>query len=329
MTALLEVKNLKTYFRTPAGVVKAVDDVSFKIEKGESVGLVGESGCGKSILSLSLLRLVPPPGEIVGGEILFNGQNLLRCSNEEIRKIRGKKIAMVFQEPMTSLNPIFTIGDQIAEAILLHEGGNKKEVRARILELLHKVGIPSPAERIDNFPHQLSGGMRQRVMIAMALACKPDLLIADEPTTALDVTIQAQILTLLKKLQKELGMALLLITHDFGVVAEVAQKVMVMYAGELVETAPCQNIFKDPQHPYTMGLLAAIPPLKKLPQGVALATIPGDVPSLIQLPSACYFQDRCPRVQLQCRVEKPLLELKSEEHEARCFFSGRGYDKSA
>src|SRR3989338_9506258 len=227
MVSLLDVKNLRTYFGTAAGSVKAVDDVSFSIEKGESVGLVGESGCGKSVLSLSLMRLVPHHGKIIGGEILFNGENLLDFSKDEIRKVRGKKIAMIFQEPMTSLNPVFTIGDQIAEAILLHEGGTKPEVHSRVLELLKMVGLPAPKERIDQYPFQLSGGMRQRVMIAMALACKPDLLIADEPTTALDVTIQAQILTLLKNLQEELGMALLLITHDFGVVAEVAHKVMV------------------------------------------------------------------------------------------------------
>ncbi|MDP2600341.1 MAG: ABC transporter ATP-binding protein [Deltaproteobacteria bacterium] len=261
--SLLEVKNLKTYFRTPLGAVKAVDDVSFTIEKGESVGLVGESGSGKSVLSLSLLRLVPPPGKIVGGEIRFNGQNLLDFSKEEIRRIRGKKIAMIFQEPMTSLNPVFTIGDQIAEAILLHDGGSKSQANLRVLELLKMVGLPAASERIGTFPHQLSGGMRQRVMIAMALACRPDLLIADEPTTALDVTIQAQILTLLKNLQQELGMALLLITHDFGVVAEVAHKVMVMQGGVMVEKASVGDIFKKPQHGYTKKLLDAILPLEK------------------------------------------------------------------
>ncbi|MDO8526510.1 MAG: ABC transporter ATP-binding protein [Deltaproteobacteria bacterium] len=320
--SLLKVKNLRTWFNTPQGQVKAVDDVSFEIGKGESVGLVGESGCGKSMLSLSLLRLVPPPGKIVGGEILFNDKNLLQLPLSEMRHIRGKNIAMIFQEPMTSLNPVFTVGDQIAEAIILHEGGDKKHVKSRIIELLQMVGIPSPAERVDDYPHQLSGGMRQRVMIAMALACKPDLLIADEPTTALDVTIQAQIIDLLKKLQKDLGMALLLITHDFGVVAEISQRVLVMYAGELVEEASCTNIFKRPQHPYTMGLLKAIPPLKKMPKGELLATIPGDVPSLIHLPKACYFQDRCPRVQARCRAEKPLLEEKLPGQKGRCFFPG-------
>src|SRR3989338_7328780 len=266
MTILLEVKNLRTYFYIPAGIVKAVDDVSFIINKGESVGLVGESGSGNSVMSMSLMRLIAPPGKTIGGEVLWNGTDLLKLTKKEMRKIRGKNIAMVFQEPMSSLNPVFTIGDQIGEAIIIHEGGTKKQVTSRILELLHMVGIPSPKERIDDYHHQLSGGMRKRVMIAMALACKPDLLIADEPTTALDVTIQAQILELLAKLQQELGMALLLITHDFGVVADIAHKVMVMYAGEIVEDAPAEAIFKNPQHPYTMGLLASIPPLKKLPK---------------------------------------------------------------
>lgn len=261
---MLKINHLKTYFYTRDGVVKAVDDVSFEIGKGESVGLVGESGSGKSVLSLSLLRLVSQPGKIVGGEIVLEGKNLLGVSEKEMRAIRGKKIAMVFQEPMTSLNPVFTIGDQIAEAIQEHEGGNKKTIRARTIELLNWVGIPAPESRIDNYPHQMSGGMRQRVMIAMALACKPDLLIADEPTTALDVTIQMQILTLLKKLQAELGMALLLITHDFGVVAETVQQVMVMRHGKIVEQAPVEAIFKSPQHPYTKMLLDSILPLRKL-----------------------------------------------------------------
>ena len=258
----------------------------------------------------------------MGGEILLEGKNLLSFSKEQIREVRGKKIAMIFQEPMTSLNPVFTIGDQIAEAIILHEGGNPKQVRSRVIEMLQMVGLPSPAERVEDYPHQLSGGMRQRVMIAMALACKPDLLIADEPTTALDVTIQAQILDLLKKLQRELGMALLFITHDFGVVAEIAQRVMVMYAGELVEETSCEAIFSKPQHPYTQGLLKAIPPLQKMPKGQSLATIKGDVPSLIDLPKACYFQDRCPKVQPRCREEKPLMEEKLPGQKARCFFPG-------
>ncbi len=262
---LLEVKNLQTAFETSSGLVKAVQGVSFSIEKGESVGLVGESGSGKSVLSLSLMRLVPPPGKISGGEILFKGQNLLALDRKAMQRIRGKNIAMIFQEPMTSLNPVFTIRDQIAEALLLHEGGTPLQAKARVIELLEKVGIPSPIERLDQYPHQLSGGMRQRVMIAMALACKPDLLIADEPTTALDVTIQAQILDLLKKLQQELGMALLLITHDFGVAADIAHRVMVMKTGEMVEEASVEGIFKKPQHAYTKKLLDAIPPLQKIP----------------------------------------------------------------
>ncbi|MBI5298806.1 MAG: ABC transporter ATP-binding protein [Deltaproteobacteria bacterium] len=322
MSLLLEVKNLRTYFYIPAGIVKAVDDVSFIINKRESVGLVGESGSGKSVMSLSLMRLISPPGKTVGGEVLWNGTDLLQLPEKEMRKIRGKNIAMVFQEPMSSLNPVFTIGDQIGEAIIIHEGGTKKQVTSRILELLHMVGIPSPKERIDDYPHQLSGGMRQRVMIAMALACKPDLLIADEPTTALDVTIQAQILELLAKLQQELGMALLLISHDLGVIAEVSNRVMVMYAGELVEEGPSADVFAKPQHPYTKGLLAAIPPLKKLPKDQLLATIPGDVPSLMNLPAACYFQNRCPKVQARCRAEKPLMEEKLPKQTARCFYPG-------
>lgn len=270
---MLEVKNLKTQFYTASNVVKAVDGVSFAIGKGEAVGLVGESGSGKSVLALSLLRLVAPPGRIVGGEILWEGRDLLKISEKEMRGVRGKKIAMVFQEPMTSLNPVFTVGDQIAEAIQEHEGGSKKMIRARVIELLKLVGIPAPESRIDSYPHQLSGGMRQRVMIAMALACKPDLLIADEPTTALDVTIQMQILTLLRKLQAELGMALLLISHDFGVVAEGVQRVLVMYQGKLVEEAPVVAIFKQPQHWYTQALLKSILPLKKLPKDKPFSTI--------------------------------------------------------
>lgn len=277
MEPLLQIKNLKTHFLTPTGVVKAVDDVSFEIRKGECVGLVGESGCGKSVMSYSILRLVPSPGKIVGGEILWEGRDLLKLSNEEMRKIRGKKIAMVFQEPMTALNPVFTVGDQIAEVIALHEGGSAKEIEMRVLSMLMKVGIPSPGERIHQYPHQLSGGMRQRVMIAMALACKPDLLIADEPTTALDVTIQAQILALLKDLQQEMKMAMLMITHDFGVVANVAHRVLVMNSGKIVEEGDCVQIFKAPKHPYTKGLLSAIPPLKKLPKGQRLNIVERDL----------------------------------------------------
>lgn len=319
---LLEVKNLKTVFKIPSGMLKAVNDVSFVIRKGESVGLVGESGCGKSMLSLSLLRLVPSPGIIAGGEILWEGKDLLKLSKKEMRAIRGKKIAMIFQEPMTSLNPVFTIGDQIAEAIELHEGGTKQQIRSRVLEMLQLVGIPSPEDRIDQYPHELSGGMRQRVMIAMALACKPDLLIADEPTTALDVTIQAQILELLKTLQKNLGMALLLITHDLGVVAEVAHRVFVMYAGQLVEEGTCEALFQKPQHPYTQGLLKSIPPLQKVPEGKRMETIPGSVPSLIDLPKGCFFQDRCPKVQQKCRDHAVPFEEKLPAQKARCFFPG-------
>lgn len=322
MAPLLEVKNLKTYFRVPDGIVKAVDDVSFKIEKGEFVGLVGESGSGKSMLAMSILRLIRPPGKIEGGEILWKGTNLLQSSATTLRQIRGKQIAMIFQEPMTALNPVFTVEEQIGETIAIHEGGSKKAIQSRVLSLLQKVGIASAESRLKNYPHQLSGGMRQRVMIAMALACNPDLLIADEPTTALDVTIQAQILTLLKSLSEEFKMSLLLITHDFGIVAEMAHKVLVMYAGELVEEGECRAVFKSPQHPYTQGLLAAIPPLRKQQKDTPLVTIKGEVPNLKRLPKSCYFQDRCPKVQAICREQKPLLEEKIKEHKARCFFPG-------
>lgn len=328
--SLLEIKNLRTHFKLPTGSVKAVDDVSLSIGKGESVGLVGESGSGKSMLSHSILRLIPQPGKIVSGEILLNGIDLLNLPEKEMRKIRGKRIAMIFQEPMTSLNPVFTIGDQIAEAIELHEGGSAVEVEKRVVEMLRLVGIPSPEERKDQYPHEMSGGMRQRVMIAMALACKPDLLIADEPTTALDVTIQAQILTLIKKLQQEFGMALLLISHDLGVIAQVCEKVCVMYAGELVEQSPVLKIFDTPQHPYTQGLLKSIPKLKKMGRDERMETIEGDMPKLLSLPSGCYFQERCPKKQERCFDHHPDWEKKGGEEFVRCFypgsepFSGRG-----
>ncbi len=317
---ILEVKNLETSFKLEDGVVKAVDDVSFNVYKGKTLGIVGESGCGKSVTSLSIMRLIPnPPGKISGGQIIYNGKNLLDYSPAEMRKIRGNEISMIFQEPMTSLNPVFTIGNQLIEAIELHQKLSSKECREKAIEMLKLVGIPSPATRIDDYPHQLSGGMRQRVMIAMALSCNPHVLIADEPTTALDVTIQAQILELLRELQDRVGMAMILITHDLGVVAEVCDDVMVMYAGRVVETGTVEEIFKNPKHPYTRGLLNSIPTLSKDPTGKAkkkrLETIPGIVPSLLDLPKGCRFQDRCTFVKDACRTSEPELRvIKSGEH---------------
>jgi len=326
---LLEVNNLKTHFFTDDGVVKAVDGVSFSIGRGETLGLVGESGCGKSITALSLMRLIPqPPGKIVEGSILYTGgessqpDDLLKLPERQMRKIRGKRIAMIFQEPMTSLNPVYTIGNQIGEAIALHEGGDNKMVKEHVIEMLKFVGIPAPERRYGEYPHQLSGGMRQRAMIAMALSCKPDLLLADEPTTALDVTIQAQILELIDELQGKLGMAMMLVTHDFGVVAEVTERVIVMYAGRFVEEGTTVEVFAKPQHPYTQGLLRSIPPLEKMPQGTKLPTIRGTVPDLSRLPKGCAFQDRCPKVQAKCRDnEVPYFDLGGNR-KARCFFPG-------
>ena len=307
---LLEVKNLQTQFHTDDGVVRAVDGVSFSLEPGRTLAIVGESGCGKTVTALSILRLIPePPGKIVGGEVNFKladsagPVDLLKLSAPQMRGVRGNKIAMIFQEPMTSLDPVYRVGDQIGEAIELHEGGSRSAVRARTIEMLRLVGIPAPEERVDDYPHQLSGGMRQRVMIAIALSCRPSLLISDEPTTALDVTVQAQILDLISKLQSELGMAQILVTHDLGVVAEMADEVAVMYAGKVVEMGTADQIFDEPKHPYTQGLLRALPPLKRQPEGARLEAIPGTVPSLANLPRGCAFADRCPRVTDQCRVE--------------------------
>ncbi|MFA4874914.1 MAG: ABC transporter ATP-binding protein [bacterium] len=327
---LLSVQNLTTHLFTDAGVVRAVEGVSFSLERGESLGIVGESGCGKSMTALSLMRLVPdPPGKIVDGRILFQltstggPVDLLLLADEQMRKVRGKRIAMVFQEPMTSLNPVYTIGDQIGEAIKLHEGGSKKQIRERVVEMLAHVGIPSSVKRANDYPHQLSGGMRQRVMIAMALSCRPDILLADEPTTALDVTIQAQILDLLRRLQAELGMSLVLVTHDLGVVAEMAHRVIVMYAGKIVEQGTVDQIFKDPRHPYTQGLLRAIPPLSKLPAGTRFATIPGSVPDLARLPRGCSFADRCPKVQPRCRLEEVPDDPCNVGRLVRCFYADK------
>jgi oligopeptide/dipeptide ABC transporter ATP-binding protein len=292
MAKLLEVKNLKTYFYTDDGIAKAVDDVDYDLDKGETLGLVGESGCGKSVSALSIMQLIPdPPGKIVGGQILFKEQDIVRLGEREMQDIRGNDIAMIFQEPMTSLNPVFRCGDQIDEAVMLHQKVSKEEAKERSIEMLHLVGIPAPEQRYKDYPHQLSGGLRQRVMIAMALSCNPEILIADEPTTALDVTVQAQILELIKKLQNELGMAMIMITHDLGVIAEVSARVAVMYAGKIVEYSNADEIFYNPKHPYTLGLLSSIPNLNK--GKVRLSTIEGAVPAATNYPVGCHFCTRC------------------------------------
>ena len=318
---LLEVRDLRTHFFTDDGVVRAVDGVSFSVRAGETLALVGESGSGKSVTSLSILRLVPePPGRIVGGEVIFKGRDLLKLPPAGIRRVRGKEISMVFQEPMTSLNPVFSCGEQIMEAIVLHDRVDRREARRRAVEMLGRVGIPSPEQRVDEYPHQMSGGMRQRVMIAMALACRPSLLIADEPTTALDVTIQAQILELLKRLQQELGMAVLLITHDLGVVAETADRVAVMYAGQVVEACDAADAFRRTRHPYTAGLLASLPRLGARRE--PLRVIPGSVPNPARFPLACRFHPRCPVAEERCRTADPPLADFDGGHLARCWRAG-------
>ena len=327
MTPVIEVKNLRTRFNTNEGVFYAVDNVSFFLEEGKTLGIVGESGCGKSVTSLSIMRLIPtPPGKIESGEILFQGKDLLKLSNEEMRKVRGGQIGMIFQEPMTSLNPVFTIGNQIEEAVKIHRPEfSRKQIRDRALEMLKLVGIPSPEKRIDDYPHQLSGGMRQRVMIAMALSCNPKLLIADEPTTALDVTIQAQILELIKKLQTEFNTAMILITHDLGVVAETCNDVAVMYAGRIIEQGTAEEIFNHPKHPYTQGLLNSVPHFESGKRRAKLETIPGIVPSLARLPQGCRFQARCKYVQENCRQQDPPLESwQNGNHKAACFHPVEG-----
>ena len=305
--ALLEVRGLKTYFFTEDGVVPAVDGVDLTMARGETLGVVGESGCGKSVTALSIMRLVPPPGRIVAGKITFGGQNLVDLSQEEMCDLRGNRIAMIFQEPMTSLNPVYSVGEQIREALLAHNSTSHAEAGRRSVELLRMVGIPLPEERFRAFPHELSGGMRQRVMIAMALALRPELLIADEPTTALDVTIQAQILELMKELKESERTALLLITHDLGVVAEMADRVAVMYAGEIVEEADVYALFREPLHPYTRGLLSSIPTLATK-RDRRLNVITGTVPNLLRLPPGCRFAPRCPQVMDICRQAKPSLQ---------------------
>ena len=316
---LLEVKNLRTYFYTEEGVVRAVDGVSWDLEEGETLGLVGESGCGKSVSALSILRLIPrPPGRIVEGEILFEGEDLLEVTDAEMRDIRGNRIAMVFQEPMTSLNPVLTIGNQLTEAITLHLGLDRPEARARAVELLEQVGIPEAGARLDDYPHQFSGGMRQRVMIAMALSCNPKLLLADEPTTALDVTIQAQILELMAQLSRDLGTAVVIITHNLGVVSRYADRVNVMYAGQIVESGSTIDIFKNPKHPYTVGLMASVPRLDAT-EHIRLDAIEGQPPLLINPIPGCAFEPRCDWAIDQCRTDAPQLELAGERHWARCW----------
>ncbi len=320
LMSLLEVKKLKTYFATRHGEVRSVDDLSFTIKRGETLSLVGESGCGKSVTALSIMRLVSQPGRVVGGEILFESRDLLKLSEDEMRAIRGNDIAMIFQDPMTSLNPVFTVGEQIAEAIRLHRKVSKREAWDQAIEGMRDVAIPSPETRSKNYPHEMSGGMRQRVMIAMALACDPKLLIADEPTTALDVTIQAQILDLLTELRQKRDLALLLITHDLGVVAETSDRVAVMYAGKIIEEASAKELFRRPRHPYTEGLLRAVPRLDEERQGrmLRLQTIEGVVPNPLELPDGCRFAPRCRHAEGKCREgEIPLVDL-GNEHLSRC-----------
>ncbi len=319
MATLLDVRNLKTEFRTQDGVVHAVNGVSFTLEEGETLGLVGESGCGKSVSMLSVMRLIPiPPGKIADGTVLFLGQDLLKLNAEEMRQIRGNKIAMVFQDPMTSLNPVLTIGQQIMEALELHLGMSKDQARKRAAELLKMVGIPEAESRLDDYPHQFSGGMRQRVMIAMALSCSPQLLIADEPTTALDVTIQAQIVDIVKRLKRELGMAIIWITHDLGVIAGLADRINVMYAGYIVETSNTREIFANPSHPYTLGLLGSIPRLDAARKD-KLTPIEGLPPDLIALPQGCPFYDRCRFRTEKCLAENPPLLSVGVRHWSACW----------
>jgi peptide/nickel transport system ATP-binding protein len=315
---LLEVRNLQTDFVMKKGTVHAVDDVSFKVHKGEILAIVGESGSGKSVTSLSIMRLLQHPGRISGGEILFHGEDLAKLKKRAIAHIRGNRISMIFQEPMTSLNPVYTIGNQLVEGICTHLKMNKKDAEKRAVTMLQLVGIPSPEKRLKDYPHQLSGGMRQRVMTAMALSCDPELLIADEPTTALDVTIQAQILNLILKLREQIGMAVLLITHDLGVVAETADRVIVMYCGQVVEEAEVVSLFEKPTHPYTLGLLKSIPTMEEGQDEEPLYMIPGMVPNPLNMPGGCAFAPRCPEAMERCANEKPEL-YPVDDHQVRCF----------
>ncbi len=314
---LLQVKGLKTHFFLSRGIIRAVDGVDFTVAEGETLAIVGESGCGKSVTAFSIMGLVAPPGRIVAGEVLFDGNDLLSLSGEDMRKIRGNRISMIFQEPMTSLNPVFRVGEQIAEGLRLHLGLTDNEAREETIRMLELVGIPSPAARYGDYPHQLSGGMRQRIMIAMALACRPQLVIADEPTTALDVTIQAQIMELMDRLKAERNMGLILITHDLGVVAERAHRTAIMYAGKIVEAADTAELFRNPLHPYTEGLLASLP--QKTEPGKPLRTIPGFVPSLLEPLPGCGFCDRCPEKNWECKVDPPELREVSSGHLVRCW----------
>jgi len=314
---LLEVEDLRTYFRGDEGVAQAVDGVSFSILAGETLGVVGESGCGKSVTALSIMRLIEsPPGFVAGGQVRFEGKDLLALPPDEFRHVRGNQIAMIFQEPMTALNPVFTVGEQIAEAVRLHQGLDREGARRRAIEMLELVKIPSPESRVDDYPHQLSGGMRQRVMIAMAMSCDPALLIADEPTTALDVTVQAQILELIRELQVRSGTSVLLITHDLGVVAETADHVAVMYAGKVVEYATAEDLFGRPRHPYTIGLFRSLPDLAE--PGERLHTIPGTVPSAFHFPSGCRYRTRCPIATERCASEEPQLAPVTDGHTVAC-----------
>ncbi len=319
---LLSVRNLRTSFHTDVGEARAVDGVSFDVHAGETLGIVGESGCGKTVTSLSILRLLPePPAEILpGSSVVFGGEELTTAAPSRMRELRGNEISMIFQEPMSSLNPVYSVGDQISEAVRLHRGLGRGAARSEAIRLLAEVGIPEPSQRVDEYPHQLSGGMRQRVMIAMALSCDPKLLIADEPTTALDVTIQAQILELLAELRRRHGMAVLLITHDLGVVAEVCDRVVVMYAGQVVETGSVQEIFADPRHPYTQGLMASLPSVES--PGRRLTSIPGTVPNPTAWPGGCRFRERCGRARPGCASEQELFALNAVGRSARCWLAG-------
>lgn len=318
-TELLKINNLQAFFYTDLGVVKAVDGINLAVNQRETLGIVGESGCGKSVTALCIMRLIRAPGRIESGEIYFEGRNLINISNMEMRKVRGNKISMIFQEPMTSLNPVFRVGDQISEAITLHQKLSKKGARDKSIEMLRLVGIPSPERRVDDYPHQMSGGMRQRVMIAMALSCQPKLMIADEPTTALDVTIQAQILSLMQKLKDETGTAIILITHNLGVIAEMAQNVIVMYAGKIMEYAPVLTLFENPQHPYTEGLMEAVPRLDQIEKKRRLHIIRGIVPSLLNIPKGCKFNDRCEKALKKCFEKEPTLFAIGTDHFSRCW----------
>ena len=318
---ILQVKDLKTYFFDRTGKVPAVDGVDFTIRKGETLGIVGESGCGKSVTSMSILKLLPPEGKVVDGEIIFKGENIVNYSAEQMEKIRGKEIAMIFQEPMTSLNPVYTVGTQISEMITAHEKVSKKEVRERAIEMLRLVGIPSPEKRVDEYPHELSGGMRQRVMIAMALSCNPELLIADEPTTALDVTIQAQILDIMRRLKGSSG-SLMLITHNLGIVADICEEVVVMYAGRAIERGTLKAIFDNPLHPYTQGLMASVPTMRS--EKKPLYTIPGTVPTVYDFKEGCRFADRCQHCTEECRTKIPPVKRVGEDHIVQCWMNFEG-----